>query len=274
MISTFGSLPAAIWSLAVFGVIFKLFYTGRFKRLSTLIYIAMGWLVLVAIKPMWHSLDGWTLGWLFAGGLSYTLGADCGGVWGEQALLCGPGALGQQVAFSCPSATAVPACLWYDAAAGAWSGAGCSVLAAGAGAVTCACSRLAPFALRFAALQVNDNDLFAADGGGGAAGGGGAVPTLLLGVCAALVAAGAAGACLGAAKEAAFRGRYAAALSRDREVQWLGEALAESGAELALGGGEEQQRGGVPSSGATWLRLLYHRSVCCTSMLPTNPLCC
>ena len=64
----------AIWVLAFAGVIFKLFYTGRFKRLSTLIYIAMGWLVIVAIKPMWRSLDGFTLGWLLAGGVFYTLG--------------------------------------------------------------------------------------------------------------------------------------------------------------------------------------------------------
>ncbi|WP_305805688.1 hemolysin III family protein [Stenotrophomonas sp. YIM B06876] len=67
-------LFAAIWSLALFGVVFKLFYTGRFKLLSTLIYIAMGWMVVVAIKPMLHSLDTWTLGWLLAGGVSYTLG--------------------------------------------------------------------------------------------------------------------------------------------------------------------------------------------------------
>ncbi|MEO6519984.1 MAG: hemolysin III family protein [Pseudoxanthomonas sp.] len=64
----------AIWTLAVFGVAFKLFYTGRFKLLSTLIYIAMGWLVVVAIKPMLEVLDGWTLGWLFMGGMFYTLG--------------------------------------------------------------------------------------------------------------------------------------------------------------------------------------------------------
>lgn len=64
----------AIWTLALAGVVFKLFYTGRFKLLSTAIYIAMGWLVLVAIKPMLNSLDAWTLGWLLAGGLSYTLG--------------------------------------------------------------------------------------------------------------------------------------------------------------------------------------------------------
>ncbi len=67
-------LFSAIWALALFGVIFKLFYTGRFKKLSTAIYIAMGWLVVVAIKPMWNSLDGWTLGWLFTGGVFYTLG--------------------------------------------------------------------------------------------------------------------------------------------------------------------------------------------------------
>ena len=67
-------LFAAIWTLAIFGVVFKLFYTGRFKKLSTLIYIAMGWLVLVAAKPMLSSLDGWTLGWLLAGGVFYTLG--------------------------------------------------------------------------------------------------------------------------------------------------------------------------------------------------------
>ena len=64
----------AIWSLALCGVVFKLFYTGRFKRLSTFIYIAMGWLIIVAIKPMLTSLDTWTLSWLLAGGLFYTLG--------------------------------------------------------------------------------------------------------------------------------------------------------------------------------------------------------
>ena len=72
-------LFAAIWTLALAGVVFKLRLltsnpTGRFRKLSTGIYIAMGWLVVVAIKPMWQSFDGWTLGWLLAGGLSYTFG--------------------------------------------------------------------------------------------------------------------------------------------------------------------------------------------------------
>ena len=67
-------LFAAIWTIALAGVVFKLFHTGRFPRLSTALYVAMGWLVVVAIKPMWQSFDGWTLGWLLAGGLSYTFG--------------------------------------------------------------------------------------------------------------------------------------------------------------------------------------------------------
>jgi hemolysin III len=68
------SLFAVIWTLAVAGVVFKLFFTGRFKLVSTLIYIAMGWLVLVAIVPMTRALDAWALSWLFAGGVCYTAG--------------------------------------------------------------------------------------------------------------------------------------------------------------------------------------------------------
>ena len=68
------SLFAAIWSLAAIGIVFKLFFTGRFKLFSTLVYVAMGWLVMLAIKPVLAALDGWTFGWLLAGGIAYTLG--------------------------------------------------------------------------------------------------------------------------------------------------------------------------------------------------------
>jgi hemolysin III len=67
-------LFGAIWTLALAGVVFKLFFTGRFKLISTLIYVAMGWLVLLAIKPVLGALDAWTFGWLLAGGVAYTLG--------------------------------------------------------------------------------------------------------------------------------------------------------------------------------------------------------
>jgi hemolysin III len=67
-------LFAAIWSLALLGIVFKLFFTGRFKLVSTLVYVAMGWLAIVAIKPVLAALDDWTFGWMLAGGLFYTLG--------------------------------------------------------------------------------------------------------------------------------------------------------------------------------------------------------
>lgn len=68
------SLLAVVWALAAAGVVFKLFCTGRFRRLSTFIYLAMGWLVVVATGPMLRALPLSALLWLVAGGLSYTAG--------------------------------------------------------------------------------------------------------------------------------------------------------------------------------------------------------
>ena len=67
-------LLAAVWTLALVGVVFKWFYTGRFKLVSTLLYLAMGWLSLVVVKPMIAVLPTSTLLWLLAGGLAYTAG--------------------------------------------------------------------------------------------------------------------------------------------------------------------------------------------------------
>ena len=67
-------LFAAAWTLALAGVIFKLFYTGRFKGVSTLIYIGMGWMAVLGIKPFLAHVPMSTLLWLLAGGLAYTLG--------------------------------------------------------------------------------------------------------------------------------------------------------------------------------------------------------
>lgn len=67
-------LFAAIWTLAVAGVVFKLFFTGRFKGLSTLIYIGMGWMAVLAIKPFLRQIPPDTLAWLLGGGLAYTFG--------------------------------------------------------------------------------------------------------------------------------------------------------------------------------------------------------
>lgn len=68
------SMFGVIWGLAIAGIVFKLFFTGRFKLVSTLLYIAMGWLVLIAAGPMGQRLSRPTILWLVAGGLAYTLG--------------------------------------------------------------------------------------------------------------------------------------------------------------------------------------------------------
>ncbi|ACA11185.1 PAQR family membrane homeostasis protein TrhA [Xylella fastidiosa] len=67
-------LFATIWTLALSGVVFKLFFTERFRLLSTIVYVVMGWLVVIALGPLQRLLDGWTLRWLLAGGVLYTLG--------------------------------------------------------------------------------------------------------------------------------------------------------------------------------------------------------
>lgn len=68
------SMFGVIWGLAACGVVFKLFFTGRFRRFSTGIYIGMGWLVVIAIVPMIREMTPVVLGWLLAGGVIYTVG--------------------------------------------------------------------------------------------------------------------------------------------------------------------------------------------------------
>ena len=68
------SLFGVVWGLAVGGVAFKLFFAGRFRLVSTAIYVAMGWMVLVAVGPMIRHLEPAVMLWLLAGGLAYTGG--------------------------------------------------------------------------------------------------------------------------------------------------------------------------------------------------------
>jgi hemolysin III len=68
------SLMIIIWSLTVLGIIFKIFFAGRFRLVSTLIYLAMGWLIFIATKPLVASLSSESLTWLIVGGLMYSLG--------------------------------------------------------------------------------------------------------------------------------------------------------------------------------------------------------
>jgi len=68
------TLFGVIWGLAAAGIVFKLFFTGRFRVFSTIIYVAMGWLVVIAAGPVARALPGATLLWLAIGGLAYTGG--------------------------------------------------------------------------------------------------------------------------------------------------------------------------------------------------------
>lgn len=68
------TLLGAIWALAIAGVVFKSVWGIRYPRVSTALYVAMGWLILAAAKPLWVALPPWGLFWLFAGGVGYTGG--------------------------------------------------------------------------------------------------------------------------------------------------------------------------------------------------------
>jgi len=63
------------WGMALIGVILKLFFTGKYNVLSTLMYVLMGWIIVFAIKPLINNLSPEGLFWLFAGGMAYTTGA-------------------------------------------------------------------------------------------------------------------------------------------------------------------------------------------------------
>jgi len=68
------SLFGIVWGLAFIGILFKILSKRRFSGFSIAIYVAMGWLVVVAIKPLFASMPMPGIGWIVAGGLCYTGG--------------------------------------------------------------------------------------------------------------------------------------------------------------------------------------------------------
>jgi hemolysin III len=64
----------AVWSIAFLGLIFKLFYTGRYEVLSLSMYLGMGWLVLFDFNSIWLLFSPAALSYLVLGGLFYTVG--------------------------------------------------------------------------------------------------------------------------------------------------------------------------------------------------------
>jgi len=65
----------ASWSMAIIGITLKVYFTGKYNVISTLMYVFMGWIIVFAITPLINNLSAGGLFWLFAGGVAYTTGA-------------------------------------------------------------------------------------------------------------------------------------------------------------------------------------------------------
>lgn len=63
-----------VWSIAVAGILFKVFFIDRFEKLSVFAYVAMGWLIMVSFSTLIETVSTVTLLSLIAGGLSYSFG--------------------------------------------------------------------------------------------------------------------------------------------------------------------------------------------------------
>jgi len=69
------TLFGLVWGIAVVGVVLKSIGGIRYQKLSTILYLVMGWLIIIAVKPLWLNMPSWGLFWLLAGGAAYTAGA-------------------------------------------------------------------------------------------------------------------------------------------------------------------------------------------------------
>ena len=63
-----------LWSLALAGTIFKIFFTGKFRIVSTFIYLGMGWMILAAPEPFRNAMSDQSIFWIGVGGLFYSVG--------------------------------------------------------------------------------------------------------------------------------------------------------------------------------------------------------
>ncbi len=68
------TLFGIVWGIAVVGVVLKSIGGVRYQKLSTILYLAMGWIIIIAVKPLYLNMPSWGLFWLLAGGAAYTAG--------------------------------------------------------------------------------------------------------------------------------------------------------------------------------------------------------
>ncbi len=64
----------AVWGIALFGIIWKLFFTGKYEAFSSLLYLAMGWLIVLDIESVQTLFTDAMIFWLAAGGVFFTVG--------------------------------------------------------------------------------------------------------------------------------------------------------------------------------------------------------
>lgn len=63
-----------VWSIAIFGAVLKLFFTGRYKAISLALYLIMGWIIVFDFKNLWNLTSKQGMFLIFLGGAFYTLG--------------------------------------------------------------------------------------------------------------------------------------------------------------------------------------------------------
>jgi hemolysin III len=63
-----------VWTCAIVGIIIKAFHTGKHEKLSTFLYVMMGWIILPAVKPLYDAVSMEVFVFLMAGGACYTIG--------------------------------------------------------------------------------------------------------------------------------------------------------------------------------------------------------
>jgi hemolysin III len=68
------SILTLVWVFALAGALFKIVFSDRLDSMSYLPYVAIGWLAVVAAKPIYDTLPMGVIGWILLGGLAYTLG--------------------------------------------------------------------------------------------------------------------------------------------------------------------------------------------------------
>lgn len=69
------SLFGVIWGMALLGIVYKVFFLEKFRIVSTIVYVVMGWGIVFAMKPLYYAITGDGVLLLIIGGLIFTIGA-------------------------------------------------------------------------------------------------------------------------------------------------------------------------------------------------------